>query len=170
MTKIEFPPGFVLRTATSTDGPVVRELIYSILRTYGLNPDPNGTDADLADIDGNYHRRGGCFDVLLASGRIIGSVALFPVDGDTVELRKMYLDGAFRGRGLGKMLLEHAMARAKELGFSRVFLETATVLREAVALYKQYGFTSCCGVHAQRCDMAMELDLSRSPSGSEFKL
>jgi putative acetyltransferase len=115
----------------------------------------------MSDLEGFYHQSGGRFDVLVErhSGRIIGSVGLRPMDGGTVELRKMYLGAAYRGRGLGKFLLEHALAESKRLGFRRVFLETATVLREALNLYRRAGFQQCEATHtcAKRCDMAMEL-------------
>jgi len=71
----------------------------------------------------------------------------------------MYLQKTARGRGHGKKLLEHALDRARERGFSRVTLETAAVLKEAVKLYQKYGFRSFPGQHlATRCDQAFYLD------------
>ncbi len=95
-----------LRPATNADAPAVRELVFDILREYGLKPDPACTDADLADLEASYHRRGGTFDVLIdASGAILGSVGLYPHEGGSVELRKMYIQRSARGRGLGRRLL-----------------------------------------------------------------
>ena len=98
--------------------------------------------------------------VAVMIGFALGSVGLYPVDRSTCELRKMYLHSSFRGKGLGRLLLEHALKRAKELGFSRVTLETASVLKEAIALYQSYGFRSYAPDHlAGRCDQAHYLDL-----------
>ena len=73
----------------------------------------------------------------------------------------MYLAPSARGQGFGRRLLEHALARAADLGFSRVVLETASVLREAVALYERYGFQRYTTEHlASRCDTAYYLDLN----------
>jgi len=156
------PDGFILRSATNEDADAITELIFGVLRSYGLSPDPATTDADLGDIERNYYQRGGTFDVLIetASQRIVGTVGLWPIDVQTVELRKMYLDGAYRGRGLGRVLLDHALAMACRRGFCRMTLETASVLKEALALYMHYGFTICATDHlAARCDIAMELEL-----------
>jgi ribosomal protein S18 acetylase RimI-like enzyme len=72
----------------------------------------------------------------------------------------MYLDPNFRRRGLGKQLLEYGLVKARELGFTQVTLETASELKEAVALYKSYGFEPFEPDHlAPRCDIAMRLDL-----------
>ena len=155
--------GIVLRPATTADRDAIRTLIFSILQSYGLSPAPDSTDADLVDAAAYYAARGGTFHVLVDSTaqRLIGTIGLLPVDAETVELRKMYLDAGYRGRGLGRRLLEHALSEARRLGRRRVVLETASVLREAIALYERYGFQRCSAEHlAARCDTAMELWLT----------
>lgn len=152
-----------LRPATNADAPAVRELVFGVLREYGLAPDPDCTDSDLADIEAAYHRRGGRFGVLVdeAAGQVLGSVGLYPVDEQTVELRKMYLRRNARGRGLGRRMLEHALAEARRMGFARVTLETASVLTEAIALYRRYGFTPFDAPHcSRRCDQTYVLALA----------
>jgi putative acetyltransferase len=160
--------GFQLRPATNADAAAVRALVYGILREYGFTPDPEGTDADLADLESSYLRGGGTFEVLAeASGRVVGTVGLFPLDSGRCELRKMYLEAALRGRGLGKRLLRHAVARARELGFTRIELETATVLEVARRMYESFGFrpfTPC--QMPSRCDRAYYLDLTDAEAGT----
>ena len=136
--------------------------MFTVLGEYGLQPDPASTDADLDDIEGSYFARGGTFSVLEdEDGSVVGACGLCPVQGRTCELRKMYLRRTHRGRGLGKLLLEDALASARELGFTCVTLETASVLKEAIALYKRYGFVPCPSDHlAARCDQAYILELS----------
>lgn len=151
-----------LRRATNADCEPVRTLVFTVLGEYGLRPDPAGTDADLDDIEQSYFARGGTFSVLEdEDGSVVGAYGLYPVQGRTCELRKMYLRRTHRGRGLGKFLLEDALASARQLGFTAVTLETASVLKEAIALYKRYGFVPCPNDHlAARCDQAYVLHLS----------
>lgn len=156
----------LLRRATPTDSAAVFALVDASLREFGLKTDPQGTDADVSDFAAHYFARGGDFVVLVnASDAVVGTCGLYPVDvpaGEprTVELRKMYLAPALRGRGQGRRLLEWAFARACELGFHRMTLETATVLRDAIALYERNGFTRACGgAHSCRCDLVYSRDL-----------
>jgi 2-amino-4-hydroxy-6-hydroxymethyldihydropteridine diphosphokinase len=164
----------VLRPATNADGPAVRDLVFSVLREYGLKPDPCGTDLDLFDLEGNYPLAGGRFDVLVdAAGIVRGTAGLRPVDagggksggarkpGGACELRKMYLHRSARGRGWGRRLLAEMLAEARRRGFERVTLETASALTEAVRLYERYGFTPYAPGHmvAARCDQAYQLKL-----------
>ena len=157
---------YFLRPATNDDRAAVERLVFDILAEHGLQPDPTGTDADLQDIQASYLASGGSFDLLVNdTGQVIGSVGLCAISGVICELRKMYLAPAARGGGWGRRLLEHALTRAAELGFSRVVLETASTLRTAVALYERYGFRRYTPDHlAARCDAAYCLDL---PTGHQ---
>jgi putative acetyltransferase len=149
-----------LRSASNQDRAAVERLVFGVLREFGLSPDAH-TDADLRDIEASYTCAGGMFDVLVApSGEIVGTIGLCRVSSSTCELRKMYLDQSVRGQGHGRRLLEHALTRAKKLGFTRITLETANVLQTAVALYERYGFKPYNPAHKScRCDRAYYLDL-----------
>ena len=150
-----------LRPADNRDREDIARLVFGVLKEYGLKPDPASTDADLDDIESSYFKRGGTFLVLEEKdGPIIGAYGLFPLEEKMCELRKMYLHKAYRGKGLGKFLMDDALARAKHLGFKKMVLETASVLKEAIALYKHYGFTEYQPDHlSSRCDQAYSLIL-----------
>ena len=149
------------RRASNEDREEVTRLVYGVLKEYGLEPDPAATDADLADIEQSYFVRGGTFVVLEdQDGSIIGAYGLYPLDNQTCELRKMYLHKSQRGKGLGKSLMEGALEEAIRLGFARMTLETASVLKEAIALYESYGFVEYEPDHlSARCDQAYFLEL-----------
>lgn len=150
------------RRASNKDREEVTRLVYGVLKEYGLEPDPTATDADLADIEQSYFVRGGTFVVLEdQGGSIVGAYGLYPLDNQTCELRKMYLHKSQRGKGLGKSLMEGALEEARRLGFARMTLETASVLKEAIALYESYGFSEYEPDHlSARCDQAYVLELT----------
>lgn len=148
-----------IRPATNEDRQEIRALVFAVLDEYELEPAPKTTDKDLDDIETFY--AGGAFDVIEnAEGEIVGTVGLWPMGGGVLELRKMYLKPAARGKGLGKRLLTHAITRARDLNFRRIELQTARVLEEAVGLYEKFGFThSPQAALERRCDQALALDL-----------
>ncbi|MDO8629906.1 MAG: GNAT family N-acetyltransferase [Phycisphaerales bacterium] len=152
----------LIRSATNADADAIRTLVFGVLGEYGLLAEHEGVDADLSDIEGNYIARGGLFDLVLDdAGQLIGTVGLYPRGDGVAELRKMYLVKIARGRGIGKMLLERVLGRARELGFARIELETSSKLVEAIGLYKRYGFQPFQPDHiACRCDQAWALDLN----------
>lgn len=130
-----------LRSATNDDCERVQALISAVLREYRLPFDLAGTDQDLTDIEAHYLDRGGAFELVEgAAGNLLGTVGLYPVDNDVVELRKMYFVPESRGRGWGKWLLAKMIEKARTLGFKEIHLDTIAVLKEAIRLYEKFGF------------------------------
>ncbi|MDQ4121620.1 MAG: GNAT family N-acetyltransferase [Acidobacteriota bacterium] len=148
------------RAATNRDAEKIKEIVFGVLHEYGLKHDSSGTDADLNDIEASYIKRGGLFEVLeTPAGEIVGTVGLYPITQETVELRKMYFAKEIRGLGLGKKTLQRMIERAAELDFKRIYLETNSRLKEAIGLYQKFGFKETDEKHAARCDQAFILNL-----------
>jgi putative acetyltransferase len=149
-----------LRPATNADSESIKSVVFSVLKEYGLKPDSNSTDKDLDSIEESYFLKKGFFGVVEIENSIVATVGLHQVDATTCELRKMYSLPSQRGKGLGKSIIEFALSKAKELGYKRVILETASPLKEAIGLYKKYGFKEYIPQHLScRCDQAFELYL-----------
>lgn len=147
---------YVFRTANNTDAAAVWALISGILNEYGINADVTSTERDLVDLEMTYQQSGGTFLVLIDGQTVIGTVALLRESDIACELCRMYLAAHYRGRGLGRMLLETALQRAAEFGFAEVRLETAKVLNEAIALYRSAGFVPIDGTPlGKNCNLIM---------------
>ncbi len=132
------------------------QLVKDVLGEYGLETNPQVADKDIQNIAESYLQNGGVFKVLEQDGRIVGSYGIYRVSSFVCELRKMYIYRQFRGKGFGKMMMDDALQEAKVLGFAEMTIETNSRLREAVILYKRYGFVEFTPEHlSDRCDMAL---------------
>jgi putative acetyltransferase len=80
------------------------------------------------------------FFVSRDDGQPTGCGGLMIVGSEYAEIKRMYVRPAFRGRGLGRLMLEHLVARARAEGLGIVRLETGVHQREAIALYESSGF------------------------------
>ena len=80
--------------------------------------------------------------LLLASldGQVVGCAGLRPLSPGIGELKRVYVRPAFRGKGLGKGLVEAVIAAARLIGYRKLRLETATFMEGARALYQSLGF------------------------------
>lgn len=152
---------YTFRAAINRDAIAIQNLVFSVLNSYGLRPDPEGTDTDLNDLEKSYFHSGGYFGVIEnPEAQIVGCFGLYPIDRHMAEVRKMYLLPEARGQGLGKASLTRLLDFAQAQGFQRLHLETNQVLKEAIALYLKFGFLPLKGhVHSGRCDQAYYLDL-----------
>ncbi len=95
------------------------------------------------------------------NGEIVGTCALIKIDNDTYELAKMAVTERARGRGIGWLLGQAAVARARELGAKTIHLESNTALASAIKLYQKLGFRRIIGQPSpyERCNIQMELKL-----------
>jgi len=115
----------------------VRSLLADYWSSFGFTPCFQGFDAELAQLPGPYGPPRGA--LLLAPGQ--GCVALRPLDAATAEMKRLYVVPAARGTGAGRRRTIIAVACARELGFSRLVLDTmAERMSAAVALYRSMGF------------------------------
>jgi putative acetyltransferase len=154
-------PDIRIRAATNEDIEEIKVLVFGVLLEYGWKGDSAATDADLNDIEESYIKPGGIFEVLEdTQGRMLGTVGLYPLSAEVCELRKMYFIPEIRGKGLGRHLFERTIENARKLGFKRIELETARVLKEAQRLYVKNGFKPLIRKEIScRCDQAYYLDL-----------
>ena len=63
-----------------------------------------------------------------------------PLESDIGEIKRMYVDPAYRGKGIGRKLLAVLEERARLAGYARIWLETGTRQPEAVKLYESTGY------------------------------
>ncbi len=77
--------------------------------------------------------------VMLDSDEMVG-YALMMLVLDEAHLLNISVAKAEQGRGLGRKLLAHMMAKAREHGASHMFLEVRPSNKSAIALYEDVGF------------------------------
>jgi len=112
-----------------------RSLVSDTLREFGFEPDA-ALDPDLERPDLYY----AALWVAELDGEVVGSVALRDLGDGVLELKRMYLRDAQRGRGLGRRLLTIAVDWARARGARVIRLDTSERMQAAQALYEAYGF------------------------------
>ena len=119
-----------------------KELFLEYARSLSFDLCFQGIDAELAGIATIYGGRHG--GIILVkddrTGGYIGCAGIRRMDSLTAELKRMYVREEYRGRGLGRALLDRAIRLAKDLGYRRVRLDTMATMTRAIALYKAHGF------------------------------
>ncbi|WP_229418481.1 GNAT family N-acetyltransferase [Flagellimonas chongwuensis] len=107
--------------------------------------------------------KGGYIAVALLNEQPVGVCSLIPCiyDGYDFELSKMGVSPTAQGKGIGKLLGQHIIEKAKQLGAKKLFLESNRKLVPALALYKKLGFVEMAKVASPyaRSDIQMELIL-----------
>jgi GNAT superfamily N-acetyltransferase len=68
---------------------------------------------------------------------------LEPEDVKCAEIKRMYVREKFRGRGVAARLLEAVENFAREEGYERIYLDTASEMVAAARLYERNGYERC---------------------------
>lgn len=117
----------------------------------------------LNDPESSIIAKGGHILVALVDGKPMGVVSLCKMDNPEYdfEIAKLAVDPEARGMGIGEKICRAAIMRAKELGAKKLFLESNTLLKPAIGLYRKLGFTELKEYHPayERGDIQMELDI-----------
>jgi putative acetyltransferase len=145
---------FLIRDWEMRDCTAAAEVIRQVLAEYGLGWEPDGADRDVLDIETCYLKTGGEFWVVEYDGQVVGTAAYYPIQRgeQAAEIRKMYLLPSFRGKGLGSFLLEQLEEAIATHDYRQIWIETASVLKEAVQLYEKNGYIPAPGAETSRCD------------------
>ena len=119
-------------------------------------------EAELANLPGDYVAPAGRLLLAYEDAELAGCVALRRIDRGICEMKRLFLREEFRGRGLGRQLIEAIIQEAKEIGYERVRLDTLPPkMNDAIALYRSYGFKQTVPYYDNPVGGAifMELDL-----------
>ena len=72
--------------------------------------------------------------------KIVGTASLLKRDDTIYELGKMAVTDSAKGLGIGTLLLEHCLNKAKQKHIKTLVLYSSTILQSAIHLYRKYGF------------------------------
>ena len=97
---------------------------------------PEGLDEELAALPGGYE----ALLVARLDGEVMGCVALKDLAGGACEMKRLYVRPAERGSGAGRALVEASIARARQLGYPTMRLDTLPTMDAARSLYLSLGF------------------------------
>lgn len=119
-----------------------------LIRTYVANVQQpecfQGLDMELADLAHTYPSPSGGFQLAWVNGVAAGCCAFRAIhDADhanACEMKRLYVDPAYRRLGLGHRLVEAVMDAARVAGYGVMLLDTLTEMEAARTLYEDMGF------------------------------
>jgi GNAT superfamily N-acetyltransferase len=83
---------------------------------------------------------GGHIFFVISENEILGTVALMPHKSGCLELTKMAVQPAARGKKIGQLLMQHCIDFAKDQGHTKLLLYSNTILENAIHIYRKFGF------------------------------
>jgi putative acetyltransferase len=125
---------------TPSDVAIVRQLWREYWESIGLPMDFQGFDVELQGLPGAYGAKGGALLLATDKEEPAGTIALRSLALKSGEVKRLYLRPRFRGRGLGRRLLEAVIEQAKAVRYECLYADTLPSMIEALSLYQRIGF------------------------------
>jgi len=118
----------------------VRALLQEYWDFFGFTRCFQNFGDELEGLPGAYAPPGGRLALATIDGHPAGCIALRRVDSARAEAKRLYVRPAFRGRGLGRALMQWAMVEARAAGYSEIVGDTMPEMHGALTLYDRMGF------------------------------
>jgi DNA-binding MarR family transcriptional regulator/GNAT superfamily N-acetyltransferase len=115
----------------------VAHYFHELAQRFDTGYDP---DQDIPTDDAQFASPEGFFVVARLDGKAVACGGLKRVDSKTGEIKRLWVDAATRGLGIGRKVLTALEDLAREAGMSRVRLDSNRNLPEAIALYRKAGY------------------------------
>ena len=116
-------------------------------------------DAELQDLEYKYGLPHGRLYLAHYNGELAGCIALRKLDDNTGEFKRVYVKPQFRGKHIGKKMVHKLIEDAKELGYTRLLLDTLPFLETAIQMYKKLGFYEIPSYNDSPMDTSIFLQL-----------
>jgi carbonic anhydrase len=118
----------------------VRQFFRNYAAWLGVDLCFQNFDEEMATLPGRYAAPQGRLFYAEVDGKGAGCVGIRPFAEGACELKRLYVDPAQRGLGIGRLLALAAIRAARELGYRSILLDTLPAMRIAVKLYRELGF------------------------------
>jgi len=100
-----------------------------------------GFEAELASLPGKYAMPDGRLLLAYVDDCLAGCIAMRKLEDGICEMKRLFVRDDFRGLRIGISLIERLIAEAREIGYSKMRLDTfPPKMGKAVSLYETHGF------------------------------
>lgn len=122
-----------------------------------------GFGTEIENLVRIYGPPSGCLLLARIDDTPVGCVAVRRFDDRICEMKRLYVQGAARGHGLGRTLAVAAIDAARALGYARMVLDTLESMRAARSLYESLGFHETAAYYVNPLPGVRYLALELSP-------
>lgn len=116
------------------------ELFQEYALSLGFDLSFQDFEQEMATFPAQYSQPHGCLLVAQYEDKIVGCVGLRDLGHGICEMKRMYVQPGFRGKGLGRALAEAVINQARGIGYTHMRLDTIPSMETAIHLYTSLGF------------------------------
>ncbi len=125
-------------------------------------------DQELKKLPGDYAPPHGRLLLAVDDEQLAGCIALRKLEPGVCEMKRLFIRPAYRGKGLGRVLVHSIIEEARGLGYKRMRLDTLPGrMDQAIALYESIGFVEIGPYCENPVEDAKFMELNLEPGNQE---
>ena len=130
----------IKKATTTTDFENGKRLFIQYLQSLSFEITFQDVDRELAEIHIEYNLPTGVLLLAYDGDNPIACAGVRKIDGQICELKRMFVDPAYRGHQLGQRILQQSLDESRSLGYRYLRLDTVPEMQAAIKLYHAAGF------------------------------
>lgn len=137
-----------------------RTLFLEYAGSLGFNLCFQSFDEELKSLPGAYSPPSGRLLLAQYDGQPAGCVALRRLENKICKMKRLYVRPEYRGKAVGRTLVDRVIAEARAIGYARMRLDTIeSSMKDAVELYRRTGFRSIAPYRSNPIEGALYMEL-----------
>jgi ribosomal protein S18 acetylase RimI-like enzyme len=117
-----------------------KELIIEYIKWLNQDLAFQNIEDELINFPKKYEEPNGAFIIAKDNDKVIGCVGLKKLDGNICEMKRLFVNDIYRGKGIGKRLVEKIMEEAKDKDYKKMRLDTLKTMESALKIYYKNNF------------------------------
>jgi ribosomal protein S18 acetylase RimI-like enzyme len=117
-----------------------KELIMEYIKWLDMDLSFQNINEELNDFPKKYEEPDGAFIIAKENNNIIGCVGMKKMDKKICEMKRLFVDDKYKGKGIGKKLVEIIIEEAQSKNYERMRLDTLNIMESALNIYYKNGF------------------------------
>ena len=131
----------IFQANTQEDIENARALFEEYAAGLGISLCFQNFDQELTNLPGDYAAPDGRLLLAKEGDQLAGCIALRKLEPGVCEMKRLFLRPAYRGKGLGRVLVDSIIDEARRLGYTHMRLDTLPGrMDQAIVLYQSIGF------------------------------
>jgi ribosomal protein S18 acetylase RimI-like enzyme len=117
-----------------------KELIIEYIKWLNQDLSFQNIDDELMNFPQRYKEPDGSFIIAKDNNNIVGCVGLKKLDGNICEMKRLFVNDKYKGKGIGKKLVEKIIEEAKNKKYKKMRLDTLRTMKKASKIYNENNF------------------------------
>ena len=131
----------IIQAETPEETEASRTLFRDYEAWLGLDLCFQGFEEEVRNLPGKYARPSGRLLLAYSDEELAGCIAVRKLEDGICEMKRLFVRDGFRGKSIGRFLIEKALNESIEEGYKKMRLDTfPPKMAKAVELYRSYGF------------------------------